>query len=157
VGEDVFMLGDDLQSGMSSTTVVDRTRPVPAGTLVRAGAVAIVAGLVLVGGTRLLLGALVAIDPALGPFQWGPVLGSVVGFGVAATLVYGLFDRYTERADRLFVALAVVVFALMLLPVFVLGPSLGVASATLQAALVVLHVLAAAGIVGGILRTVRRD
>jgi hypothetical protein len=139
---------------MSSSTVTS-VRPVAPGALARAGATGIAAGIVLVAAVRLLAGALLPIE-GLDPYAWGPILGSVVVFGVAATVVYALLDRLVARPRRWFLGLAALVFLGMLVPVFLVGPSLGADTLGLQAGLIVLHVAAAGGIAGGVLRSLDR-
>lgn len=138
-----------------ATTTVEPAARVPFGTLARAGLAGIVAGLALVAAVRLLAGVVLPVA-GLDPYGWVPAVGSVLAFGVGATVVYAILDRYAANARRSFLVAAGVVFALMLVPVFVVGPSLGADTLALQAGLVALHVAAAVGIVGGLLAVVDR-
>lgn len=91
----------------------------------------------------------------MSPFAAGPLVGTTVVAGAAAAIVYAGVVRFTDRPVRNFAAVAVVVFALQLLPVFVVAPSFGVTPVG-QAVLVIYHVLVAVPIVAFVTGAVQR-
>jgi hypothetical protein len=104
----------------------------------------------LVGAAGLDLGTVGANDP----FATVPLVTSSVVAGAGAAVAYAALARYTDCPVRNFGVVAAVVFAAMLLPVFLVAPSLGV-SATGQAVLVVLHALVAGPIVAFVVGAAR--
>jgi len=113
--------------------------------------VAIVAAL-LVRGIALALGADVGL-PTVGqsPFAVGPIVAFSFVAGVGATVVYAALVRLTERPVRNFGIAAVVVFALLLLPMATVQ---GVTTTGL-AVLFVLHVVVAVALVAFLVGAVR--
>jgi hypothetical protein len=76
------------------------------------------------------------------PFAAGPLIGSTVVAGVGAAVVYAVVGRFTTKPVRNFVAIAVAVFGVMLVPVVVFAPSIGVTPVG-QGLLVLYHLLVA--------------
>lgn len=91
----------------------------------------------------------------MSPFAVGPLVGTTIVAGAAAAIVYAGLVRFTNRPTRNFAVVAVAVFALQLVPVFALAPSLGVTQIG-QAVLVLYHVLVAVPIVAFVTGTVLR-
>lgn len=113
--------------------------------------VAIVAALIV-------RGVVVALDVDVGlaatgqsPFAVGPIVAFSLVAGVGATVVYAALVRLTERPVRNFAIAAVVVFALLLLP---LATVQGVTTTGL-AVLFVLHLVVAAALVPFVVGAVR--
>ncbi|MFW6317378.1 MAG: hypothetical protein ACOC06_02795, partial [Halorubrum sp.] len=75
--------------------------------------------------------------------------------GVGAAVTYALVDRLTARPVRNFVAIAAAVFAVMLVPVVVVAPAMGV-SPIGQALLVAYHLLVAVPLTAFIVGAVGR-
>ena len=96
------------------------------------------------------LGLDVGAAGRMSPFSAGALVGSTVAAGVGAAVVYAGLIRFTARPVRNFLVAAGVVFALQLLPVAVLAPSLGVTPVG-QAVLVFHHVVVAVPIVAALL------
>lgn len=96
------------------------------------------------------LGIDVGTSGAMSPFAAGPLIGSTLVSGVSAAIVYTALVRITDRPARNFVAVAVGVFLVMLLPVAVVSPSMGITPAG-QGILVLYHVLVAVPLVAFIL------
>ncbi|MFC5972690.1 DUF6069 family protein [Halomarina salina] len=120
------------------------------GALARRGIAAAVLGLLLTAVTRLVA---VALDSSLADvqqFAWGPVVGVTLVAALGATLVYAVFDRFTDRPDRWFLVAAAAVFLVMLAPLTLGAESLDLTT-NAQVGLVGLHLAAAVGIAAGIL------
>lgn len=81
------------------------------------------------------------------PFAAVPLIGTSIVAGIGAAIAYAALARFTDRPGRNFVAVAVAVFAVMLLPVLLVTPSMGVTPAG-QALLVVYHLVVAVSLVG---------
>jgi hypothetical protein len=131
--------------------------PATASDLARQTAFGVLTALVLVFAARLvveLLGVDVGAAGAMSPFSAAPILGSVVVSGVLAAVAYAALDRFTARPTRNFLALAAVVFAVMLVPVLTVTPSMGVTAAG-QAVLVAFHALVAAPLAAFVVGAVR--
>jgi Family of unknown function (DUF6069) len=69
-------------------------------------------------------------------------------FGLAGWAVYGLLERYTNRARRLWIAIAVAVLTLSIAPIFVLRAGIDT-----RLALAGLHCLAGAVLIPGLPQT----
>lgn len=89
----------------------------------------------------------------MSPFTAAPLVGTTVVAGVGAAIAYAALTKLTKRPVRNFVAVAVVVFAVMLVPVALVTPSLGI-TPTGQAVLVLYHALVAVSVVGFVLGAV---
>jgi len=89
------------------------------------------------------------------PFGAGALVGSTVVAGIGAAVVYAGLLRFTDKPGRNFVAVAAAVFLVMLLPVAVVAPSMGVTTAG-QAVLAVHHLLVAVPLVAFITGAVGR-
>lgn len=129
--------------------------PVPetGGVLARrttAGAVVAIAALLLTQAIVTALGVDVGASGAMSPFAAGPLIGSTLVAAVGAAVVYAALVTLTDRPARNFVAVAVGVFLLMLLPVALVSPAMGITLAG-QAILVVYHVWVAVPLVAFIL------
>jgi hypothetical protein len=117
---------------------------------------------VLVAVVALLVGRglLTLLDPPLGvtgpesPFALTPLISSAIAAGVGAALVYALLVRFTDQPEQAFVTVSGAVFVLMLLPVVLFAPNLGVSTVG-QVVLAVFHVLVAAPLVAFITGAVR--
>ena len=96
------------------------------------------------------LGLDVGATGAMSPFSAGPLVVATVVAGAGAAVVCAGLIRFTARPVRDFVAVSAVVFALQLLPVIAVAPSLGV-TAVGQAVLVLYHVVVAVPIVAALL------
>jgi hypothetical protein len=118
------------------------------GVLVGVVAALLVAGLVDASGL------VVGVNGPQSPFGAVPIVMSTIVAGVGAAVAYAGLVRLTERPVRNFVAVSAVVFTAMLVPVFVIAPSLGL-TAVGQAALVLLHVAVAVPIVAFVVGAVR--
>lgn len=86
------------------------------------------------------------------PLSWGPVLASSAVPAVVATVVYGAISRVSRRPNRTFVAVATVVLALSFVPLASPPPELAGAPPSVYVTLVVMHLAAAAAIVGVLTR-----
>ena len=98
------------------------------------------------------LGVELGASGSMSPFAAAPLIGATVVAGVGAAITYAAMLTRTDRPVRNFVAAAFVVFAVMLLPVFVAPPS-GI-TATGQGLLVLYHLLVAGPLVGFIVGAV---
>lgn len=87
------------------------------------------------------------------PFAAGPLVATTVVAGVGAAVAYAALSRFTDNPGGNFVAVAGVVFAVMLVPVFLATPGMGVTPAG-QALLIVYHLLVALSLVGFIVGVV---
>ncbi|MFC6826923.1 DUF6069 family protein [Halopelagius fulvigenes] len=145
---------------MVTTTTPPSTRyavPTGAGELVRrttAGVLVAVVALLLVRTVVALSGANLGATGANDPFALGPGIAAATVAGVGAAVVYAALVRLTDRPVRKFVAAAAVVFAVMLVPVIVFAPTLGV-TAVGQAVLVVSHVVVAVPLVAFVTGAIR--
>lgn len=89
----------------------------------------------------------------MSPFTAVPLIGTTIVAGVGSAVAYAVIAKLTDRAVRNFVALAVVVFTVMLVPVLFFTPSMGVTPVG-QALLVLYHTLVAVPLVGVIIGVV---
>lgn len=87
-------------------------------------------------------------------FAVGPTVASTVFAGTGAAVAYAVLARVTARPTRNFVALAAVVFVVMLAPVLTIAPSMGVSAAG-QAVLVLVHAAVAVPLVAALIGAVR--
>jgi hypothetical protein len=127
-----------------------RTARIPFGRIVRAGAIAAVGAVlanVLVYFVASALGWMPAtyINPQLGrPIGVGEVVGATLPGAVGATIVFALLARFTRRPVTIFRIVAVIVLVLSFLsPLALPGAPL-----SLILSLEIMHVVAAAVIVG---------
>ena len=88
------------------------------------------------------LGVELGASGPMTPFAAGPLVGATVVAGVGAAVVYAVVVGVTTRPGRNFVAVAAVVFGVMLVPVVLVAPSMGITPAG-QAVLVLYHLLVA--------------
>ncbi|WP_435360026.1 DUF6069 family protein [Haloarchaeobius sp. DFWS5] len=109
-----------------------------------AGIAVIVNTILLVVGDRF-----VDIPAGFDPLEIGSVVvASAVG-ALAATAVYIVLDRVVDDPDRVFTAVAAVVLALSLLPVFFVAPTMAAGvGAGVIALLALMHVAVAVSSVG---------
>jgi hypothetical protein len=110
------------------------------------GVLVAVVAVLLVRGIVSALGVDLGVSGPQSPFATVPILASGVVSGVGAAVAYAALVRFTERPVRNFVGLAAVVFAVMLVPVLVFAPTMGV-TAVGQAVLFVFHVVVAVPLV----------
>jgi hypothetical protein len=89
---------------------------------------------------------------AMSPFAAGPLVGATVVAGAGAAVVYALLVRFTAQPARNFVVAAVVVFVLMLVPVFAAPPE-GITQVG-QGILIVYHLIVAVSLVAFLVGTV---
>lgn len=89
----------------------------------------------------------------MSPFAAAPLIGTTIVAGVGAAIAYAVLVKFTNRPVRNFVAVAVVVFAVMLVPVVLFTPSMGITPAG-QGLLVLYHLLVAVPLVGFIIGAV---
>ena len=82
----------------------------------------------------------------MSPFAAAPLIGTTIVAGIGAAGAYAVMTTVTDSPARNFVVLAVGVFVLMLLPVALVTPSMGVTPVG-QAILVLYHLLVAVPIV----------
>lgn len=125
------------------------TGPLTGSDLARRTAIGVVVAIValLVAQSLItVLGVDVGTPGEQNPFAVGSLVGSTVVAGIGAALVYAALDRFTDRPVRNFVVVAVGVFALMLVPVLTVAPTIGV-TPTGQAVLVLYHLLVAVPLV----------
>ena len=132
--------------------------PVPetGGALARRTTLGVVVAIVALLVTQAIVTALgidVGASGAMSPFAAGPLIVTTVISGVGAALVYAALATVTDRPARNFLAVSVGVFVLMLVPVAVVSPSIGVTTAG-QAILVVYHALVAVPLVAFMLGAV---
>ena len=112
-------------------------------TLVRQGMLALAVSLAANGA--LVFGSGIAgIAPDLDPLNYGPVVLFTSLGVVGATLVYAALDRFTDRPDRTFTIIAVVVALLSLVPDAVFVPQLPGATTLGAVVLAVMHLTTAA-------------
>lgn len=94
--------------------------------------------------------------PLVFPLAWGPVIASSVIGAIGATLVYGVIMRFSTRPNRTFTIIAAIVLLLSFAPTLnvYLSPPPELASTpwSVYATLGVMHVTAAAVIVGVLTR-----
>lgn len=83
----------------------------------------LMAGLVAVGGSlaanlilRLILGPVLALDPAFPPFSLGAILFFTAVSTAIGSIVFWALARFTAQPARVFTIVAAVVFVLMLIP-----------------------------------------
>ncbi len=100
------------------------------------------------------LGLNLGVSGPQSPFGAVPIVSSTVFSGVGAAVVYAALVRLTDRPVRNFTALSAAVFVVMLVPVFAIGPSLGL-TAVGQGALVLIHVAVAVPLVAFVAGAVR--
>ncbi len=105
--------------------------------------VALLATQALVNGAGVELGG----SGSMAPFATVPLIGTTVVAGIGAAIAYAVVDRFTDRSVRNYLAVAAVVFTVMLVPVFAVTSSMGITPAG-QALLVFYHVLVAVPLVG---------
>jgi hypothetical protein len=79
------------------------------------------------------------------PVTLGLIIVATTVFGLAGWAVYSLLERHTGNAVRAWIALAVVVLVLSIVPIFVLPADLGT-----RLALTALHCIAAAILIVGL-------
>ncbi|WP_254829854.1 DUF6069 family protein [Haloglomus salinum] len=130
------------------TDATDLTRQTTLGILAAAVSVLVLRVAVDLGG--LAVGAGGTNDP----FAVIPLLASTVVAGAGAAIAYAVLDRVTDRPARTFTALAVAVFTLMLVPVVMFAPTLGVTPLG-QAVLAVFHAVVAVPIIAFVTGTLR--
>jgi peptidoglycan/LPS O-acetylase OafA/YrhL len=87
------------------------------------------------------------------PFAAPPLIGTTIVAGVGAAIAYAAMVKFTNRPVRNFVAVAVIVFAVMLVPVLLVTPSMGITPAG-KGLLVLYHLLVAVPLVGFIIGAV---
>lgn len=96
--------------------------------------------------------AALTVTPSLSgtdPFATLPVLGSAVAGGAGAAVAYAVLVRITAYPERAFVLAAVGAYAVMLMPVLIIAPDLGVEGVG-QAWLLVLHLAVAVPIAAAV-------
>lgn len=125
--------------------------PVPrtGGTLARRTATGILVAIVGLLVTQALVDAIGVDLGASGPtspFAAAPLVGTTIAAGVGAAVAYAVLVRVTESPVRNFVAVAAVVFALMLVPALLVTPSMGVTPVG-QGLLVLYHFVVAVSLV----------
>jgi len=87
------------------------------------------------------------------PFAAVPLIGTTIVAGVGAALAYAAMVKLTNRPVRNSVAVAVAVFVVMLVPVLLMTPSMGITPAG-QGLPVLYHLLVAVPLVGFIIGAV---
>lgn len=140
-----------------STTYVRYTRPETAGDLARQTTVGVLVAVVLaliIRAVALGIGVVLGPTGPTSPFASLPLVMTTVVAGVGAAVAYAVLDRSTARPVRNFLALAVVVFAGMLLPVVLFAPTLDVTPVG-QMFLGVLHAVVAVPLVAFVIGAVR--
>ncbi|MUV88563.1 hypothetical protein GJ629_00570 [Halapricum sp. CBA1109] len=123
--------------------------PRTGGSLARRTTVGVVVALVGVLLSQTLVDALAVDVGASGPaspFAAVPLVATTIAAGIGAAVVYGALITVTDRPVRNFLVVAVAVFAVMLVPVVSVTPSMGV-TPTGQGVLVLYHVVVAVPIV----------
>jgi len=119
--------------------------PRSGGTLVRRTALGVLVAILALLTTQAIVdtaGIAVGVTGAMSPFGAGPLVGSSIAAGGGAALIYAAVDRFTARPVRNFVAIAAAVFVVMLVPVVVVAPAMGV-TPTGQGLLVLYHLIVA--------------
>lgn len=132
--------------------------PRAGGTLARRTALGVLVAVLALLTTQAIVDAAeitVGVTGAMSPFAAGPLVGSAIAAGAGAALTYAAVDRFTARPVRNFVAIAAAVFAVMLVPVFVVAPAMGV-TPTGQGVLVLYHLLVAVPLTAFIVGAVGR-
>ncbi len=132
---------------MSQSTV---RYPVPetSGRLARRTGTGVLFAVVLVLLTQAIVDALsidVGVTGSMSPFAAGPLIGVSIVAGAGAAIAYAAVVKFTIQPVRNFVALAVGVFVVMLVPVFFAPPE-GITTAG-QGILVLYHALVAVPLV----------
>lgn len=87
----------------------------------------------------------VGVTGSMSPFTAGPLIGASIVAGAGAALAYAAVVKFTSQPVRNFVALAVGVFVVMLVPVFVAPPE-GITTVG-QGTLILYHALVAVPLV----------
>ena len=148
---------------MASTKAVNKseaTRSVGMHRLARYGLFAVIATSI-VNVVVLLLGLGVVEFPPefvggpFGPLAMGPVVVNSTVAAIGASLVYGAVSRYSGRPNRTFTIIAGIVLVLSF--AMFLAPDLSGAPPRVFAMLAVMHVTAAATIVGVLTRATNRE
>jgi hypothetical protein len=102
-------------------------------------------GLAWVGGRQAHVDYVVQTPLGLRPVTLVLIIVATTVFGLAGWAVYSLLERHTGNAVRAWIALAVVVLVLSIVPIFVLRADLGT-----RLALAALHCIAAAILIVGL-------
>jgi hypothetical protein len=118
------------------------------------GVLVAVVAVLLVRGIVTALGVDLGASGPQSPFGTVPLIASSVVSGTGAAVAYAAVVRFTGRPVRNFVGLATVVFAVMLVPVVVFAPAMGV-TAVGQVVLSVLHIVVAVPLVAFVIGAVR--
>lgn len=132
------------------------TIPKTGATLARRTAAGVGVAIVVLLITQALVDAFGVEHGASGPmtpFAAAPLIGTTIVAGVGAAIAYAAMVEFTNRPVRNFVAVAVVVFAVMLVPVLLVTPSMGITPAG-QAILVLYHLLVVVPLVGFVIGAV---
>jgi len=140
------------------STVTSRY-PVPSsgGELARRTAGGILVGIVsalLVAGLAGASAVDLGVSGGQSPVSAIPIVMSTVVSGIGAAVAYAALTRLSERPVQNFTALSAAVFVVMLVPVVVVAPSLGL-TAVGQGVLVLLHVAVAVPLVAFVIGAVR--
>lgn len=138
---------------MTTTTETEAPTPVAVTRLATYGLFAIVIACVANALVRIVASTLFDVPAGFGPLEWAPVINTTVAGIVGATVVYGLLARVSNRPDRDFVGVALVVLLLSFVPLLVPPAFLAEAPASVFVTLATMHVTTAIVAVGLLPRT----
>lgn len=128
-----------------------------AGALSRRTAVGVGVAIVALLVTQALVDAVgveLGASGPMSPFASAPLVGATIVAGVGATIAYAATVKLTNRPVRNFVVISGGAFAVMLVPVVLVTPSMGMTPAG-QGLLVLYHLLVAVPLVGFIIGAVK--
>ena len=101
---------------MSTSTLADRSERVASGRLLKVGALAIGASVVVNLIIRIIFVNLLGIGSEFPPLGWGPpIIFTIMGV-LGAVIVFAIIARFAKRPIRLFRIIGLVVLVLSLLP-----------------------------------------
>lgn len=140
---------------MTTTIEMERTAPVAVTRLATHGLVAVIVASVVNVFIRFAAVDMFNVPTGFGPLGWGPVINTTVVAAIGATVVYGLLTRVSQRPDRAFLKVTIVVLVLSFVPLLVPPAFLAEAPMSVMGTLAVLHVSTAGIVVGLLLRTRR--
>jgi uncharacterized protein DUF6069 len=139
-------------SSITTTSVLNQSRIAGRASLLRLSAATVVAAVATNAVFYFVAGLFVSYHHQFAPLA--NVSGAVIFtafFAVGAVLLYALLRRVTQHANRIFAVISAVFLAVSVIPDLTYIPTVSGASAAQTAVLIVMHVFAAAVIVGMLL------
>lgn len=133
---------------MSTTIETETSGSVAATRLAAYAALAAVVAVAVNVLVRVVATTTLDVPTGFGPLAWGPVVNTTVVGVLGATVVYGLLTRVSNRPNRDFARVALVVLVLSFVPLLAPPAFLVDAPASVPVTLAVMHVTTAAVAVG---------